>query len=122
MNRNAARNEIWFYTFTKRNSNLFIFSLSSRKLHKNYQKSGNINSNIYLISSVYNSYHQTVNFARQRNHILQDSGLEIQISMKVSKNENWFETGFQQPKSDLQKKPSINIPKCCITRQSNLIN
>ena len=36
--------------------------------------------------------------------ILQDLiGLEIQISMKASKIENWFETNLQQPKFGLQK-------------------
>jgi len=61
-----------------------------------------INAHVYLMLSVYKSFQQTVKYGRQRNHILQDlNGLEIKISMKASKTENWFETGFQQPKIDL---------------------
>jgi len=55
---------------------------------------GKINSNICLMlnaMSVYKNYHQTFQYGRQRNNILQDlTALEIQISMKVSK------TGFKQ--------------------------
>jgi len=48
--------------------------------------SGKINSHICLMLSVYKSFHQTVTYRRQRNHILQDlNGLEIKISMKASK-------------------------------------
>ena len=76
----------------------FIFSLSSRKLHKNYRISGKINSSICLMLSVYKSFHQTVKYWKQRNDILHDlTGLEIQISMKTSKTENLLETGFQRP-------------------------
>jgi len=58
--------------------------------------------------SVYNSYHQTVIYVQQRNHILLDlTGLEIQISMKACKTENWFQTGFQQQKSGLPEKPVL---------------
>ena len=54
---------------------------------------GKTNSNICLMLSFYKSYHQTVMFGRQRNHILQDlTGLEMLISMKVSKIENKFST------------------------------
>ena len=50
--------------------------------------------------SVWKSYHQMVKYGQQRNQILQDlNGHEIQISMKASKNEKRFETGYQQPKS-----------------------
>jgi len=55
--------------------------------------------------SVYKSFHQTVKYGQQRNRILQDlTGLEIKISMKASKTKNWFDTGFQQPKTGLPKK------------------
>ena len=53
-------------------------------------------------------FHQTVKYGQQRNHLLQDlTGLEAYISMKASKTKNWFETGFQQPKSGLQTKPVL---------------
>jgi len=42
--------------------------------------------------------------------ILDFTWLEIKISMQASKIENRFQTGFQQPKSGLQK-TDINIPK-----------
>jgi len=46
--------------------------------------------------SVYESFHQTVKYDRQRNQILQDlTGLEIKFCMKASKIENLFPTGFQ---------------------------
>jgi len=71
---------------------------------------GKINEHIYLMLSVYESFHQTVKYGWQRNHILQDlTGLEIKISMKASQTEDWFQTSFQQPKSSL-KKADINIP------------
>src|SRR6218665_1105552 len=80
--------------------------------------SGQINSNIclsnvkHLMLSVYKSYHQTVKYGKQRNCILQDlTRLEIQISKKVSKTENLFETVFQQPKSGLQKEPILTSLK-----------
>ena len=48
------------------------------------------------------------NYGRQRNRTLQDlTGLEILISMKASKTENWFKASFQQPKSGLQKYPVL---------------
>jgi len=50
--------------------------------------------------SVYNSFHQTVKYGLQRNHILQDlTGLEIEISMNSSETENRF-----------AQKAGINIP------------
>ena len=74
------------FQFQKRNPVLYLHhtklefnfsSFSSRKLHKNYQISGKINSHFCLMLSVYNSFHQRPN-SRQRNHILQDlTGLEI---------------------------------------------
>jgi len=71
--------------------------------------SGKINLHICLMLIVYKSY-QTVKYGWHRNHILQDlTGLEIWISMKASKTKSWFETGFQQLKSGLQKK-DINLP------------
>ena len=40
--------------------------------------SGKINSHIYLLLCVYNSFHQMVKYGRLINHILQDlTGLEI---------------------------------------------
>jgi|SRR6218665_2609909 len=67
--------------------------------------SGKINSNICLMLSVYKSYHQTLKYGPPKNQIVQElTGLEIQISMKASKTKNWFQTGFQQPKSGLQKR------------------
>jgi len=55
--------------------------------------------------SVYESFYQMVKYGQQRNHVLQDlTGLEISISMKASKTENQFETGFQQPKTGLPRK------------------
>jgi len=63
------------------------------------------------MSSVYESFHQTVKYGWQRNHILQDlTGLEIKIFMKASKTENQFQTDFQQPKFGLRKKNIISIP------------
>jgi len=51
--------------------------------------SDQINSHVSLMLSVYKSFHQTVKYIRQRNHILQDlTELEIQISIKASKTEN----------------------------------
>jgi len=49
------------------------------------------------------------NNGRQRKHtVLQDlTGLEIYISMKASNTENRIQTGFQQPKSSLRKKPVL---------------
>jgi len=72
------RNKIWFYTFGLRNSNVFFYSFSSRKLHKNFPMSGKINSHICLMLSVYESFHQTVIYGQKGNYILQDlTGLEI---------------------------------------------
>jgi len=68
---------------------------------------------------VYKSFHQTVKYGWQRNHILQDStGLEIKISMTVSKTENRVQTGFQQQKTSLLNKPVLtsllsNHTYCC---------
>jgi len=54
----------------------------------------------------------------QSNHTLQDfTGLEIQISMKASKTESWFETGFQRPKTGLSKKTGINVPAQDVPKQ-----
>jgi len=64
-----------------------------------------INSHICLRLSVYESLHKTDKYGWQRNDILQDlTGHEILISMKASKTKNWFQTGFQQLKSSLQKR------------------
>jgi len=66
--------------------------------------SDKINSHIFSVLSVYKSCPQTVKYGYQRNHILQDlTGLEIKISMKASKMENRFETGFQSPKTSFPK-------------------
>ena len=66
--------------------------------------SDKINSHICLMLSVYKSWHQTVKYGHQRNHILQDlTGLEIKISMKARKTENRFVSAFQQPKTGLPK-------------------
>jgi len=47
--------------------------------------------------SVYKSFHQTVKYGHQRNHILQYlTGLETLISMKGSKTENRFSTTESQ--------------------------
>jgi len=78
--------------------------------------SDNINSHSPLMLSVYKSFHETVKYGRQRNHILQDwTGLETKISTKASKTENWLGTGFQQPKTSLSKN-GINIPSLCALR------
>jgi len=54
--------------------------------------------------NVYKSFHQTVKYCRQGNHILQGLlGLKLKFSMKASKIENQFEIGFQQLKTDLLK-------------------
>jgi len=45
---------------------IYLFPISSRKLHKNYQISGKINSHIC------DSFHQTVKYGHQRNRLLQD--------------------------------------------------
>ena len=90
-----SRNEIQFYTFGKRNSNLFIFSFLSGNLHRNFQMSGygKINSHICLMMNGYKNFRQTVKYGQQRNYILQDlTGLEILISMKTNKTENRFST------------------------------
>ena len=42
---------------------LVFFSFSSRKLHKNYQMSGKLNSHICLMLSVSESFYQTSNMA-----------------------------------------------------------
>jgi len=61
---------------------------------------------------VYKSFHQTVKYGQQRNPVLQDlTGLEIKISMKVSKTKNRFQTGFQPAKSGLQKKPVLRCKR-----------
>jgi len=40
--------------------------------------------------------------------MLQDLiGLETYISMKACKTENWFQTGFQQPKTGLPNNPVL---------------
>jgi len=58
--------------------------------------SDKIKSLIYLMLSVYKSFHQTLNYGRHRNRILQDlTGLEILISMNASKIKtglprNWY--------------------------------
>jgi len=59
--------------------------------------SDKINSHICLMLSVYKSFHQTVKYGWQRNHILQDlTGPEILIYMKASKTKNRCETGLQK--------------------------
>ena len=50
----------FIYIFGKQNSNLCVVSFSSRKLDKNYQMSGKINSHICLMLSFYEALHQTV--------------------------------------------------------------
>ena len=66
--------------------------------------SDKINSHICLMLSVYESFHQIWPHGRQRNYIVQDlTGLEILIYMNASKSTYRFQTGFQQPKSGLQK-------------------
>src|SRR6218665_405624 len=45
---------------------IYFFSFSSRKLHKNYQMSDQINSHICLMLSVYKNFHQTVKYGLQR--------------------------------------------------------
>jgi len=57
--------EIRIYTFRKQNSNKFL-SFSPRKLHKNYQMSGEINSHICLMLSVYESFHQKVKYDKAK--------------------------------------------------------
>jgi len=58
--------------------------------------SDQINLHICLMFECLQKFHQIVKYGWQRNHILQDlTGLEIKISMKASKTQNWFETGFQ---------------------------
>src|SRR6218665_1908405 len=65
-----------------------------------------------LIFGVYNSFHQTIKYGHQRNHILQDlTGYEIKIYMKAGKTKTYFETGFRKPKTSLPKKTGINTPK-----------
>jgi len=69
-------NEI--YTFGEQNLNFFSFLLRKLGLHKIYQMSGKHFSHIWLMWSVYKSFHQTVKYGQERNHILQDlTGLEI---------------------------------------------
>jgi len=66
--------------------------------------SGKINLQNRLMLGIYKSFRQTFKYGRQGNHILQDfTGLEILISMKASKTENRFQTGFQQPKIQFAK-------------------
>jgi len=62
-----------------------------------------VNSHISLMLSIY----KRSNVAGKETIIiiLQDlTGLEIRISMKASKTENQFETGFQQLKTGWQKR------------------
>jgi len=57
--------------------------------------------------SVYESFHQTVKYGQQRNHMLQDLAvLEILISPKFSINKDWFSTIELR----FAKKAGINIP------------
>jgi len=57
---------------------VYFFSFSSKKLQKNYQMSGKINSYICLMLSVYKSFHQMVKYGWQRNNILHNlTGIEI---------------------------------------------
>jgi len=47
--------------------------------------------------SIYKSFHQTVKYGRQRNHILQDlTGLEPEISMKASQTKTRVSTTENQ--------------------------
>jgi len=63
--------------------------------------------------SVYENFHETLKHARQGYHILQDlTGPEIEIFMKASKTENWFQTGFQQPKPSLQNTVLTSLAAC----------
>ena len=64
--------------------------------------SDQINSHICLLSSIYKSFHKTVKYDHQRDHILKDlTVLELKVPMKASKTKNRFETGFEQPKTSL---------------------
>src|SRR6218665_322247 len=104
--KSGSKPENGFYFFGNRFS-IFFWSFSSRKLHKNNQMSDKINSHICLMLNVYKSFHRTVKYGHQRNHILQDlTRLEIYISMKDSKIENRFET----TENSFAIKTGINIP------------
>jgi len=60
--------------------------------------------------SVYKTFQQTVKCSHQGNHKLQHlTGLEIYISIKASKTEIQFETGFQQPETSLPKRPVLTF-------------
>src|SRR6218665_1973516 len=83
-------NEIWFFIFGKQIQINFL-SFSSRKLHKNYQMSGQMNSHICLMLGVYKRFHQTVKYGHHRNRNLQHlTNIEIKISMMASKAKIWF--------------------------------
>ena len=68
----------------------------------------------FVYCCVYKTFHQTVKYGHQRNHILPYilTGLEIQISMKVSKTvpKNCLKLVFNNQKP-VWKKPGINIPR-----------
>jgi len=53
--------------------------------------SGKINSRICLMLSVYESFHETVKYGQQRNHILQDLEEEDQ-SLKLALRQPWVES------------------------------
>src|SRR6218665_3541589 len=59
-------NKIKFFIFDNRNSILFFLSFSSRKLHKNYQMSGKINSHLRSMLNVYQSSYKTVKYGWQK--------------------------------------------------------
>jgi len=58
--------------FTCLTNEIRIFFIFVKKLHKNYQMSGKVNSHICLMLSVYKAFHQMVKYGHQRNQILQD--------------------------------------------------
>ena len=68
----------------------------------------------------YKSFHQTVNYGSQRNHIVQDlSELETKISMMASTSENRFEASIQQPKTGL---PIKQVLTSLISRRLQFTN
>jgi len=78
---------------------------SSRKLHKNYQMSDEIKSYICLVFSVYKSFHQTVKYGHQRNHILQD----LTFLWRIVRPKTGLKPVFNNQKPVCQKN-CINIP------------
>src|SRR6218665_1263714 len=98
------KSENRFYFLGNRFSNLFICHFRQGDYIKITKiMSDKINSHICLILSVYKSFHRTVKNGKETMYYKINLGLKYKFSMMVSKIENRFKTGFQQPKTGLPK-------------------